>query len=331
MKGAAFLAQDQNQSPKPPLPPFFPSISAGIRRQRSFIMSSSRPAPLPPRVPFQKKHNPHQSPPQTESYWPQHKKSSSQSLILEEKPAWLDDLLNDPEMTPSGLSLRRSSSDSVTLLNDLMDSLPPLDDEENSVDSEPGSGLELESACMYGPNSPRKKGHLVHSGNALVSALSESLSQDPVHHADDNKSSFPGITRSNSRIDGYESNLARRHAGQRSRVRKLQYIAELERTVGNLQVLISELAAGVHSQLQHHVALSVENSGLQQQLTALHQEKMILEGEHRVLKKEAERLSFNLAKPPTNKFRTRFGPGPATPTGSKVPWQMLDMSKLNLS
>lgn len=298
----------------------------------------SRPAPLPPRGPFQKKVNvAHPSSPQTETqvHWPQHQKSSSQSAILEEKPDWLDDLLNDADMNPRarGMSLRRSASDSVTLLNDLMDSLPgfsPHDDDGNSVDSEPGTGLE--SACMYGPNSPRKKGHLIHSGNALVSALSESLSEDPLKHADGNPT-FPRIMDHFVPVGDHsaESNMARRHAGQRSRIRKLQYIAELERTVNNLQALISDLAARTHSLLQHRVALSMENSGLQQQLAALEQQKLILEGEYQVLKKEAESLSTNLPTSPNNKFRTHFGPGAATPTGSKATWQMLDMSKLNLS
>lgn len=295
----------------------------------------SRQAQLPPRGPFQKKPNTHLSPEAVPFAPPESLKSSLQSSILEEKPAWLDDLLSDPEMNSGGgTGLRRAASDSVTLLNDLMDSFPPFslhDDEENSVESENGTGLE--SACMYGPNSPRKKDHLIHSGNALVSALSESISQDL-------NPAFHGITNSDSRVGSRaplydyaaETKMSKRHAGQRSRVRKLQYIAELERTVNNLQALILELDTRARSLLQHRITLSVENSELQHQMAVLQQEKLFVEGEHQLLKKEAEILNYRLANSPGNKFRTIFEPSAATqPNNLRSAWQMPDLSKLNLS
>ncbi|GLT50051.1 hypothetical protein SLA2020_235630 [Shorea laevis] len=308
----------------------------------------SRQAQLPPRGPFQKKLNSHLnyetiSPPSlAKSYmqYPQQHESSSQSSILEEKPAWLDELLNDPEANSSGIYLRRSASDSVTLLNDLISSFPDFnqhDGEENYVDGE--TGTSLESACMYGPNSPRKKGHPINSGNALASALSESISQEHLQHVDGSPT-FHGITCSKSKLDRCvpvgdhtaETNMAKRHSGQRSRVRKLQYIADLERTVNSLQAFISELATRISSLLQHHVALSMENSELQHQLASLQQEKLILEGQHQLLKKEAERRNSHLADSPNNKFRTYFEPSAATqPAGSEFTWQKLDMSKLNLN
>ncbi|GKV39729.1 hypothetical protein SLEP1_g47455 [Rubroshorea leprosula] len=308
----------------------------------------SRDAQLPPRGPFQKKlssqsnHKTISPPFHTESYmeYPQHHKSFSQSSILEENPAWLDGLLKDPDAKSSGISLRRSASDSLTFLNDLMDSFPVLtlhDDQEDSIDCETGTGLE--SACMYGPNSPRKKGHLIYSGNALVSALSESISQDPWQHVDGNPT-FHGITCSNSKVDGSvpvgdhtaETKTAKRRSGQHSRVRKLQYIAELERTVNSLQTFISELATRVSSLHQRCVTLSMENGELQNQLVTLQQEKLMLEGQHQLLKKEAERLSIRLVNSPNYELEACFEPSASTrPAVSEFTWQMLDMSKLDLT
>lgn len=303
----------------------------------------SRQAQLPPRGPLQKKPNAHLNheaipfaPPESYTQQPQHHTSLLRSSTLEEKPAWLDDLLSEHDVNSGGMVLRRSASDSVTLLNDLMDSFPPFslhDDEENenSVDSENGIGLE--SACMYGPNSPRKKGHLIHSGNALVSALSESISQDSPQHVGSNPA-FHGITDGRVPFSDYaaETKMSKRHSGQRSRVRKLQYIAELERTVNNLQGLILELDARARSLLQHRLALSMENTELQHQMASLQQEKLILDGEHQLLKKEAQILNYRLAKSPDNKFRAFFEPRAASqPSRSTISWQMPDMSKLNLS
>ena len=143
----------------------------------------SRQAHLPPRCPIQKKpiagiH---------ESVAPRHHKSSSQSSMPEEPPTWLDDLLSDPDSNSKGMYHRRSVSDSIALFDAFADTFPslaPHRDDENSVVNETCNGLE--SACTYGPNSPRKKSNLTFVENAIVSALSESVSQNPTHYVDGN-------------------------------------------------------------------------------------------------------------------------------------------------
>jgi hypothetical protein len=152
----------------------------------------SRQARLPPRCPIQKKpiaginDSVFQSLHIDESY-PPHHNSSYQSSIPEEPPTWLDDLLSDQDSISKGMYHRRSVSDSIALLDALADTLPSLalhKDDENSVVNETCNGLE--SACTYGPNSPRKKSNLTFVENAIVSALSESVSQDPTHYVDGN-------------------------------------------------------------------------------------------------------------------------------------------------
>ena len=151
----------------------------------------SRHAQLPPRCPFQKKtttrpiHDP-LSPTlcQDTGLYPRHHKSVSQSSILEDQPAWLDDLLNDSDSNAKGIFHRRSASDSMTLFDGLVElpSLTPLNNDEISVSSETGTGLE--SACMYGPNSPRGKGKIIFPDNVLASALSEHMSQNSMQFPD---------------------------------------------------------------------------------------------------------------------------------------------------
>lgn len=155
-------------------------------------------AHLPPRCPIQKKpingpiHDPISLP-------LQHHKSSSQHM-LEEQPAWLDDLLSDPESNSKGRFHRRSASDSVALLDGLSDSLSflgPHNDEGTSVNASCG----LESDCLYGPNSPRLRRSSSFSENVIVSALSEYVYQEPVQFVDGSLG-ISGISPSDAMTDG---------------------------------------------------------------------------------------------------------------------------------
>jgi len=145
------------------------------------FFTMSRQSLLPPRCPFQK---PVVSRPIHDSY-PQHHRSPSQGSILGEKPAWLDDLLSDEDADSRGTCLRRSASDSVTLLEGIVDSFSgssPYNNEAASGGGETCSGLE--SASMYGPNSPRRRGNVTFSENAIASALSEYAFQNPLQYVD---------------------------------------------------------------------------------------------------------------------------------------------------
>ncbi|MFS7895461.1 putative transcription factor bZIP family [Helianthus anomalus] len=62
---------------------------------------------------------------------------------------------------------------------------------------------------------------------------------------------------------------------QRSRVRKLQYIAELEKNVHALQAEGSEVAAEVEFLNQQSLILGMENKALKQRLDNLAQEQLI--------------------------------------------------------
>ncbi|PSR98101.1 Basic leucine zipper like [Actinidia chinensis var. chinensis] len=260
----------------------------------------SRHAHLPPRCPFQKKivTRPCNDPVSPSSckdmeLYPRHQKSVSQSSILEDQRPWLDNLLSDSYTNAKGALHQRSPSDSMTLLDglDSFPSLTPPNDDDISVSSETGSALE--SACIYGPNSPRKKGIFTFPENAIVSALSEYLSPNPKQYLDGGlyasgmvqcdlvQDSIGSAGEANT-----DTKAVKRHSGQRSRVRKLQYIAELERTVDVFQTLESELVIRVASLLQQRAALSMENSTLKQQVARLEKEKLIVDGKSTSISKE---------------------------------------------
>ncbi|KAG8045663.1 hypothetical protein GUJ93_ZPchr0008g14104 [Zizania palustris] len=84
--------------------------------------------------------------------------------------------------------------------------------------------------------------------------------------------------------------LANRQSAQRSRVRKLQYISELERSVTSLQTEVSALSPRVAFLDHQRSLLTLGNSHLKQRIAALAQDKIFKDAHQEALKKEIERL-----------------------------------------
>nr|QEO19201.1 putative basic leucine zipper 6-like isoform X3 [Cymbidium ensifolium] len=84
--------------------------------------------------------------------------------------------------------------------------------------------------------------------------------------------------------------LANRQSAQRSRVRKLQYISELERSVTTLQTEVSALSPRVAFFDHQRSILTVGNSHLKQRIAALAQDKIFQDAHQEALRKEIERL-----------------------------------------
>ncbi|KAL5787319.1 hypothetical protein ACOSP7_004268 [Xanthoceras sorbifolium] len=87
-----------------------------------------------------------------------------------------------------------------------------------------------------------------------------------------------------------DTKRAKQQFAQRSRVRKLQYIAELERNVQALQAEGSEVSAELEFLNQQNLILSMENKALKQRLESLAQEQLIKCLEQEVLEREIGRL-----------------------------------------
>ncbi|KAL7185425.1 hypothetical protein ACSBR2_027377 [Camellia fascicularis] len=104
--------------------------------------------------------------------------------------------------------------------------------------------------------------------------------------------------------------LANRQSAQRSRVRKLQYISELERSVNSLQAEVSVLSPRVAFLDHQRLILNVDNSTLKQRIAALAQDKIFKDAHQEALRREIERLrkvyqdqnlkKMDNAKPPSS-------------------------------
>ncbi|GFS45624.1 Basic-leucine zipper (bZIP) transcription factor family protein [Actinidia rufa] len=84
--------------------------------------------------------------------------------------------------------------------------------------------------------------------------------------------------------------LANRQSAQRSRVRKLRYISELERSVTSLQAEVSVLSPRVAFLDHQRLILNVDNSALKQRIAALAQDKIFKDARQQALRREIERL-----------------------------------------
>ncbi|XP_039040854.1 uncharacterized protein At4g06598-like [Hibiscus syriacus] len=108
----------------------------------------------------------------------------------------------------------------------------------------------------------------------------------------DAKDSSEKKDNSHAKSSGSDSDTkrAKQQFAQRSRVRKLQYIAELERNVQALQAEGSEVSAELEFLNQRNLILGMENKALTQRLESLAQEQAIKYLEQEVLERELGRL-----------------------------------------
>ncbi|KAL6838652.1 hypothetical protein ACP4OV_031366 [Aristida adscensionis] len=107
-----------------------------------------------------------------------------------------------------------------------------------------------------------------------------------------NGDAAPGQPASHAAVDPKRVKriLANRQSAQRSRVRKLQYISELERSVTSLQTEVSALSPRVAFLDHQRSLLTLGNSHLKQRIAALAQDKIFKDAHQEALKKEIERL-----------------------------------------
>nr|XP_017232524.1 PREDICTED: uncharacterized protein At4g06598-like isoform X2 [Daucus carota subsp. sativus] len=265
-----------------------------------------------------------------------HQRTSSESVLIEDQPSWLDELLSEPE-TPVARGHRRSSSDSFAYVDAInaanMDHVAHDEYRSrnmSSIHSWKSQDLNHHITSLHAEansfgkhnnrawNSPSNvMAHAAHP-SGLLSAKDNFVPRHSVPSgASDEADWFPN--KAIEKLDSAESGLndakalserkdssyaktsapetdtkrakhACRQFAQRSRVRKLQYIAELERNVQALQAEGSEVSAELEFLNQQNLILSMENKALKQRLENLTQEQLIKYLEHEVLEREIGRL-----------------------------------------
>ncbi|XP_076903409.1 uncharacterized protein At4g06598-like [Bidens hawaiensis] len=263
-------------------------------------------------------------PPKYRDANPHHQRTSSESFLIEEQPAWLDDLLNEPETPHAKRGHRRSSSDSFTYMeaanaayneyqaqteNRLRNLTSPswgsqdfdlYKDFRNpgSFYADPNAMIRNKNRGVWdSPPNASKHNFVVQasasssaSGDGNTSIGTEKKEAAESARKDPDSSERKDSSRNMDSISETDTKRAKQQFAQRSRVRKLQYIAELEKSVQALQAEGSEVSAEVEFLNQQSLILGMENKALKQRLDNLAQEQLIKYMEHEVLEREIGRL-----------------------------------------
>lgn len=307
----------------------------------------------------------------------QHQRTSSESILIEEQPSWLDDLLNEPETPVKKGSHRRSASDSVTFLDvpstisrieniaeaefdrsakslfsrtssdaDWIDHEYRTSNSYQAKSKKPpirswDASVNLGTAYKGGSNNARESRKIANLGASSLTQDSESATTSVVKREEQQE--CDGHDATSSYLEGKDTShfkqddpdvdqkRTKQHFAQRSRVRKLQYISELERNVSALQAEESEVSAEVAFLNQQRIILTLENQALKQRITGLAQEKLIKDAEHELLIKEAQRLK-HLYQQQQMQQHSSLQPSHMhqLPTSLDLDLQQLQFSKLSL-
>uniref|UniRef100_K7LWF5 BZIP domain-containing protein n=1 Tax=Glycine max TaxID=3847 RepID=K7LWF5_SOYBN len=224
-------------------------------------------AQLPPKIPTTPQNwpsFPHQRVPSMANFNPTTSTTTIVTTTTPPPPSWVDEFL-DFSSARRGAH-RRSASDSITFLE-----TPFLEECRTGFDRLDEDQL----ISMF-------------SDDIAVAALPppplSSVSNPSSPTSDQNSSEEKPIAMGAGTI------LANRQSAQRSRVRKLQYISELERSVTTLQTEVSALSPRVAFLDHQRLILNVDNSALKQRIAALAQDKIFKDAHQEALKKEIERL-----------------------------------------
>ncbi|KAF5781737.1 putative transcription factor bZIP family [Helianthus annuus] len=266
-------------------------------------------------------------PPKYRDVNPHHQRTSSESFLIEEQPSWLDDLLNEPETPPVRRGHRRSSSDSFTYMeaanaayneyqaqteNRLrnLTSAPSWGSQDfdlykdfrnpGSFYAEPNAMIKSKNRGAWDLPQNASKHNFVHQASVSLSASREgdgntSIATNKKEAVESARQDADASERKDSysnkgSVSDTDTKRAKQQFAQRSRVRKLQYIAELEKNVQALQAEGSEVSAEVEFLNQQSLILGMENKALKQRLDNLAQEQLIKYMEHEVLERELGRL-----------------------------------------
>ncbi|KAF6177178.1 hypothetical protein GIB67_025515 [Kingdonia uniflora] len=248
-------------------------------------------AQLPPKIPTMTpnwSNFPHQKIPSMGNLMP----NSNTNTNTNTQPSWVDEFLDFSSVKRG--AHRRSASDSIAflevpLVDECRNSLARsndfdrLDDEQlMSMFSDDISGAMPQTMSSSNPSTPSDHNsindekttpsdqQLKNESGEVQSSCTPSDPQGPPPPNSNGDSVFD--PKRVKRI------LANRQSAQRSRVRKLQYISELERSVTSLQTEVSTLSPRVAFLDHQRLVLNVDNSALKQRIAALAQDKIFKDG-----------------------------------------------------
>lgn len=229
--------------------------------------------------------------------------AQQQQQQQQHQPSWVDEFL-DFSATKRGAH-RRSVSDSVAFLDPVSDDnagvgahdFDRLDDDQLmsmfSDDLQPPPPQQQPAAPAASASSPSDH-------NSMNDEKQDKGETDEAQSECDGAT--PGQPASPATVDPKRVKriLANRQSAQRSRVRKLQYISELERSVTSLQTEVSALSPRVAFLDHQRSLLTLGNSHLKQRIAALAQDKIFKDGDRHLPPQLCYYISFSQCRCPNS-------------------------------
>nr|QEO19198.1 putative basic leucine zipper 6-like isoform X2 [Cymbidium ensifolium] len=264
------------------LPPKFPSNISGIPRNTSHSFnqprhhSMSSPSDAPPSSSWAEEFYDF-----TSSKRGSHRRAMSDSITFFESAS------SPPDIDAAVINF--DGFDEDQLMSMFSDVPQPLSSSQpSSVPSSPSSDQNSMSD-QDKQTTPNSSGNdQSEAQNASINSAKTPLAAVPVSAA--NKTSTPNTSQHIIDPKRVKRVLANRQSAQRSRVRKLHYISDLEKSVNTLQTEVSALSPRVALLDHQRSVLSVGNSQLKQRIAALAQDKIFKEAHREVLQNEIARL-----------------------------------------
>ncbi|ESQ38902.1 hypothetical protein EUTSA_v10001827mg [Eutrema salsugineum] len=228
-----------------------------------------------------------------------HHSASLDNLLIEEQPAWLDDLLSEPTSPKMSKGHRRSASDTSAYLNSAL--MPFKQDEMKNHVAGPSWLFQNinRHEDLWQPKSHEKHDK---SGWELSTTngtnLQTHVSWGAVNKVSTSASKSAGKMKEggSAKPDGSgsktDSKRIKHQNAHRARLRRLEYISDLERTIQVLQAQGCEMSSAIHYLDQQLIMLSMENRALKQRMDSLAEIQKLKHVEQQFLEREIGNLKF---------------------------------------
>ncbi|XP_047057500.1 basic leucine zipper 2-like [Lolium rigidum] len=252
----------------PTMAPAWPEFGGGHHHrhhhhhQRSPSMGAFLAAPMPPLPP------------------------PAQPAAANGQPSWVDEFL-DFSAAKRGAH-RRTVSDSVAFLDDAGNAAGAGAHEFDRLDDD--QLMSMFSDHLAAPPTTQQQQQASASSPSDHNSINDDKGDTEEAQSDSNGDGRQTSSPATADPKRVKRILANRQSAQRSRVRKLQYISELERSVTSLQTEVSALSPRVAFLDHQRSLLTLGNSHLKQRIAALAQDKIFKDAHQEALKKEIERL-----------------------------------------
>ncbi|CAE5959291.1 unnamed protein product [Arabidopsis arenosa] len=229
-----------------------------------------------------------------------HHSASLDDLFTEDQPAWLDELLSEPASPKINKGHRRSASDTSAYFNS---ALMPSTENQLMKNHVSGSSWQFQNYDLWQSNSYEQHSKLgwdltTANGTNLqrnmscgaVNRLGTSTSKSIEKHVSKMKEGTS--TKPDGPGSKTDAKRIKHQNAHRARLRRLEYISDLERTIQVLQVEGCEMSSAIHYLDQQLLMLSMENRALKQRMDSLAEIQKLKHVEQQLLEREIGNLQF---------------------------------------